>query len=168
MEGARPDCRRRSSSFPPLPASVARTSLVAPHIVRITLAGDDLTGFVNGGLDQRIKPLLPLPGQHEPQLPSDEGDFAWYQAWRQMPVDERPTLRTYTVRAQRRDPDEIDIDVALHGDVGPGSRWAAAVRELRRHLVRERGFEARAVCFMGYWRAGRTEDDAADQTDPES
>ncbi|MFJ6135476.1 SIP domain-containing protein [Kitasatospora sp. NPDC092286] len=40
---------------------------------------------------------------------------------------------------------------------------AAAVRELRRHLVGERGIDRRAVCFMGYWRTGRTEDQRADE-----
>ncbi|WP_327674589.1 siderophore-interacting protein [Kitasatospora sp. NBC_00458] len=256
------------------PLQVVRSTRITPHLVRITLAGESLTGFVNGGLDQRIKLLLPQPGQSEPQTPSGEGDFGWYQTWRGMDPAVRPVLRTYTVRAQRRDPDEIDIDIAVHGDHGPGSRWAVAaapgdrvlvcgpaveeaggvefrlpqgadwvllagdesalpavaaildelpaglpvrvfaeiegpgeegylptgrpgvevtwlyrdrdaqvlpaavraaelpagepyawiageaatVRELRRHLVGERGIDRRAVCFMGYWRAGRTED----------
>ena len=41
-------------------------------------------------------------------------------------------MRSYTLRALRRDPDEIDIDFALHGiepgarvQAGPASRWAA-------------------------------------------
>lgn len=249
-------------------------------MARVTLGGTGLAGFVNGGLDQRIKLLLPLPGQTEPLVPDGEEDFTWYQNWRAMDPAVRPVLRTYTVRAQRRDPDELDIDIAVHGDHGPGSRWAmtaapgdrvtvcgpaieeaggvefhppagadwvllagdesalpaiaaildelpaglpvrvfaevdgpgehgylpadrpattiswlhrgdpralalpeavraavlpsgtpyawiagesAAVRALRRHLVGERGFDRRAVCFMGYWRAGHTEDQRADE-----
>lgn len=34
---------------------------------------------------------------------------------------------------------------------------ASAVRALRRHLVRERGWDRRQVTFMGYWRAGHPE-----------
>src|SRR4051812_39014199 len=33
-------------------------------------------------------------------------------------------MRTYTVRDVRREPVEVDIDFALHGDLGPASRWA--------------------------------------------
>ncbi|MGH3392446.1 MAG: siderophore-interacting protein, partial [Actinomadura sp.] len=36
---------------------------------------------------------------------------------------------------------------------------AGAIRALRRHLVRERGYDRRAVTFTGYWRRGATEDD---------
>ncbi|MEV7597296.1 siderophore-interacting protein [Kitasatospora sp. NPDC089797] len=266
--------------FALFPLRVARTAVLTPHLVRITLAGESLAGFVNGGLDQRIKLLLPLAGQPEPLIPPGDGDFGWYHSWREMDPRVRPVLRTYTVRAQRRDPDEIDIDIAVHegGDGGPGSRWAAgaapgdrvvvcgpavdeaggvefrlpadagwvllagdesalpaiaailaelppglpvrifaevdgpaeeaylpagrtgvetvwlhrrsgapgltaavraaglpagrpyawiageaaAVRELRRHLVGERGMDRRAVCFMGYWRTGRSEDQRAE------
>ncbi|MCX3058818.1 siderophore-interacting protein [Streptomyces beihaiensis] len=35
---------------------------------------------------------------------------------------------------------------------------SATVRELRRHLVRERGYDKRAVTFVGYWRRGLSED----------
>ncbi|MBD0673656.1 siderophore-interacting protein [Streptomyces sp. CBMA156] len=264
--------------FALFPLRVARTTTLTPHLVRITLTGESLAGFVNGGLDQRIKLLLPLAGQTEPLIPSGDGEFGWYQNWRGMSAEVRPVLRTYTVRAQRHDPDEIDIDIAVHGDLGPGSRWAvrtrpgdrvvvcgpaveeaggvefrlpddagwillagdesalpaiaaileevpghlpvrifaevdgpedeaylparrpgvetvwlhrragapgipeavraagfpagrpyawiageaSCVRELRRHLVGERGIDRRAVCFMGYWRAGRTEDQRAE------
>lgn len=47
--------------------------------------------------------------------------------------------------------------------VGKGYAWiageSAEVRALRRHLVRERGFERDAVVFTGYWRRGAGEDD---------
>lgn len=36
---------------------------------------------------------------------------------------------------------------------------ASEVRSLRRHLVRERGFDQGAVVFTGYWRRGSGEDD---------
>ena len=29
---------------------------------------------------------------------------------------------------------------------------------MRRHVVRERGVDKRDVCFTGYWRRGRTEE----------
>lgn len=36
---------------------------------------------------------------------------------------------------------------------------AGMVKHLRRHLVRERGIDKRAVTFTGYWRVGRSEED---------
>ncbi|MHA7987236.1 siderophore-interacting protein [Rathayibacter sp. CAU 1779] len=34
---------------------------------------------------------------------------------------------------------------------------AAAIKRIRRHLVRDVGFDRQAVSFMGYWRRGRSE-----------
>jgi NADPH-dependent ferric siderophore reductase len=34
-------------------------------------------------------------------------------------------MRTYTVREQRREQGELDVDFALHAEGGPASRWAA-------------------------------------------
>ena len=34
---------------------------------------------------------------------------------------------------------------------------AAAIKRIRRHLVRDVGFDRQAVSFMGYWRKGRAE-----------
>jgi NADPH-dependent ferric siderophore reductase len=36
---------------------------------------------------------------------------------------------------------------------------SAEVQALRRHLLRERGFERDAIVFTGYWRRGADEDD---------
>ncbi|MGC8383232.1 siderophore-interacting protein [Pseudomonas aeruginosa] len=40
----------------------------------------------------------------------------------------RPPMRTYTIRALRREAGEVDIDFVLHGETGPASRWAAHAR----------------------------------------
>lgn len=37
-------------------------------------------------------------------------------------------IRTYTVRAVRTDPVEVDVDFVLHGATGPASAWAEAAR----------------------------------------
>ena len=36
---------------------------------------------------------------------------------------------------------------------------AGVIRNLRRHLVTERGLDRRAVAFMGYWRLGHVDAD---------
>lgn len=59
------------------------------------------------------------------------------------------------------------LDVVRANDL-PGRRpyvWlageASRVRDLRRHLVRERGVDKGDIRFQGYWRRGRSEDQAA-------
>jgi len=107
------------------PASVARVTRVGPTIVRITFTGDDLSAVVSDGRDQRFKLFLPRPGQQEPVVPSGDD---WYPQWREMDPDVRGVMRTYTVYDHRPGARELDVEFALHGDVGPASRWAAAAR----------------------------------------
>lgn len=106
---------------------VVRTRRLGPSLVRITFGGPELTGFASGGRDQSVSLFLPHPGQITPMVPVEAGD-GWWAAWRALPEDVRAVMRSYTVRAQRRADDgttEIDIDFALHGDLGPACRWAA-------------------------------------------
>ncbi|MEU6008007.1 siderophore-interacting protein [Streptomyces sp. NPDC047453] len=113
---------------------VVRTRRLGPSLVRVTFAGPDLHAFHSGGRDQSLSLFLPHPGQSEPVVPLELGD-RWWQGWRELPDDVRAVMRSYTLRSLRRgpgEPDEIDIDFALHGmepgaavPAGPASRWAA-------------------------------------------
>ncbi|MFE1246435.1 siderophore-interacting protein [Streptomyces sp. NPDC058735] len=110
---------------------VVRTRRLGPSLVRVTFAGPDLHAFHSDGRDQSLSLFLPHPGQPEPVVPLELGD-GWWQGWRELPDGVRAVMRSYTLRALRRDPDEIDIDFALHGvepgaraQAGPASRWAA-------------------------------------------
>ncbi|MEV0906203.1 siderophore-interacting protein [Streptomyces hokutonensis] len=103
---------------------VVRTERLGPSLVRVTFAGDDLAYFFSDGCDQSLSLFLPHPGQSEPAVPYELGD-GWWQAWRELPDDVRAVMRSYTLRALRRDPDEIDIDFVLHEPAGPASRWAS-------------------------------------------
>ncbi|MCO5999738.1 siderophore-interacting protein [Actinoallomurus rhizosphaericola] len=103
---------------------VVRTRRLGPSTIRITFGGDSLAGFAAGGRDQRFKLFLPHPHQYSPVIPTDAGED-WFARWRAMDPAVRAVMRSYTVREQRRDPGELDVDFALHGDGGPASRWAA-------------------------------------------
>jgi NADPH-dependent ferric siderophore reductase len=110
---------------------VVRTRRLGPSLVRVTFGGPDLHAFHSDGHDQSLSLFLPHPGQPEPVVPLELGD-GWWQGWRELPEDVRAVMRSYTLRDLRRDPDEIDIDFALHGiepgapvQAGPASRWAA-------------------------------------------
>ncbi|MFH0519597.1 siderophore-interacting protein [Streptomyces sp. M41] len=110
---------------------VVRTRRLGPSMVRVTFDGADLEYFFSDGCDQSLSLFLPHPGQSEPQVPLELGD-GWWQGWRELPDDVRAVMRSYTLRALRRNPDEIDIDFVLHGvepgaatPAGPASRWAS-------------------------------------------
>ncbi|MFF9502905.1 siderophore-interacting protein [Streptomyces sp. NPDC014656] len=105
---------------------VDRTRRLGPSLVRVTFTGEDLKGFAAGGRDQSLSLFLPHPGQEAPVLPPlDNPDmYAILGAWRAMPDDVRAVMRSYTVREQRAEPREVDIDFAVHEDGGPACRWA--------------------------------------------
>ncbi|WP_330440973.1 siderophore-interacting protein [Micromonospora sp. NBC_00821] len=94
---------------------------LSPSFTRVTFTGADLDRFADNGYDQRIKLAMPLPGQDRATLP-DGAD--WYATWRALPEHLRNPIRTYTVRAVRPHLAEVDVDLVLHGDSGPATRWA--------------------------------------------
>jgi NADPH-dependent ferric siderophore reductase len=65
------------------------------------------------------------------------------------------------------DPEPVDVDgeplweTPVEEPEGAAFAWlageATVIRSLRRHLVRDRGWDRRNVAFMGYWRLGRAE-----------
>ncbi|MFF4258524.1 siderophore-interacting protein [Streptomyces sp. NPDC001663] len=103
---------------------VVRTRRLGPSLVRVTFGGEELQYFFSHGRDQSLSLFVPHPGQPEPVVPIELGD-GWWQAWRELPDDVRAVMRSYTLRALRREPDEIDIDFVLHTPAGPASAWAA-------------------------------------------
>ena len=116
--------------------TVVRTLRLSPSMVRITFGGEGLSRFASGGRDQRFKLFLPQPGQSAPIVPTGSGD-QWFAEWRAMDPAVRGVMRSYTVRHQRRVPEEeLDIDFALHGADGspgstaggPASRWAVGAQ----------------------------------------
>ncbi|GGT16050.1 siderophore-interacting protein [Streptomyces kurssanovii] len=118
---------------------VARTRRLGPSLVRVTFTGqteDGLRDFVAGGRDQSLSLFLPHPGQPAPVVPVDAGDGgAIFAAWRALPDDVRAVMRSYTVREQRVEDGEVDIDFAVHEDGGPACRWALAAEPGHKVMV---------------------------------
>lgn len=109
---------------------VARTRRLSPGMQRVTFRAAQpggLAEFASGGRDQRFKLFLPRPEEEGPTepVPVDAGE-QWYAAWRAQDPARRAVMRTYTVRAQRRELGEIDVDFALHAEPGPAARWAGS------------------------------------------
>ncbi|MEV0080763.1 siderophore-interacting protein [Nocardia neocaledoniensis] len=110
---------------------VRRVVRLTPRMVRVTFDCADSAALADTGPDQYTKVFFPLPGQARPVVPPpievEGGVMSWYQRYLAMPDEVRPPMRTYTVRAQRPELGELDIDFALHPDhAGPASDWASS------------------------------------------
>jgi NADPH-dependent ferric siderophore reductase len=111
---------RHSPKFRTL--TVARIRDLTPHMRRITLIGEDLTGFVSSGFDDHVKLFFPRPGENEPARPTTgaDGRSVWPDESR------KPPSRDFTPR--RYDAaGELHIDFALHEN-GPATDWAVEAR----------------------------------------
>ncbi|GAA3541139.1 siderophore-interacting protein [Amycolatopsis ultiminotia] len=59
---------------------------------------------------------------------------------------------------------EVLLDAVRAAELPGGAPYAwvsgeaGTVKQVRRHLVRERGFDKTSICFTGYWRQGMSED----------
>lgn len=103
---------------------VARLERLSPSFLRVTFTGEDLDEYADLGYDARTKLLFPVADGYQ-HLPRGED---WFLRWRDLPDEQRNTMRTYTTRAVRPGVREVDVDVVLHGDSGPASRWANRVQ----------------------------------------
>ena len=97
---------------------VLRTESVTPNMKRVVLGGGDLSDFPKNHESANFKLLIPRPGQTEIPLPPF-GDA---------PPEERPIVRTYTLRHFDHQRGEVAVDFMMHADHGPASGWAAAAR----------------------------------------
>lgn len=104
---------------------VAAVRRIGPSFVRLTLTGPDLDELADNGWDQRLKVLFPDAHGGYAMLPTGPD---WYAAWRALPPERQNPIRTYTVRAVRPQARELDVDLVLHGDAGPASRFATRAR----------------------------------------
>ena len=101
---------------------VLRTQRLSPHMVRVVLGGADLGAFPETPFtDRYVKLQFPRPGVVYPE-PFDA------TLARELPRDQWPVVRTYTVRAFDPAAGELTIDFVVHGDEGVAGPWAAAVR----------------------------------------
>ncbi|SCL46272.1 NADPH-dependent ferric siderophore reductase, contains FAD-binding and SIP domains [Micromonospora citrea] len=128
-------------------ARVVGARRIGASLIRVTLGGPELADFAGGGRDQSVSLFLPHPGQPAPVLPVEAGED-WFGAYRAMPADVRAVMRSYTIREQRPEACEVDIDFVSHGDTGPASRWARhALPGDQVVLLGPAVHDNRSVCF---------------------
>lgn len=102
---------------------VLTTERITPHMIRVTLGGAGLAAFGCGDCtDHYVKLIFPRPGVRYPE-PFDMG-----QIRAELPSDQWPVTRTYTVRSWDPAKGELAIDFVYHGDRGLAGPWAAAAK----------------------------------------
>ncbi len=103
-------------------ARVLRTERLTPHMIRVVLGGE-LPGFAAGDhTDHYVKIFFPRPGTALPE------PFDIERLRAELPPDQWPVVRTYTVRGWDPVARELSIDFVHHGDEGFAGPWAATVR----------------------------------------
>lgn len=102
---------------------VRRTERLAPHMIRIVAGGAELADFPDTPYtDRYVKILFPRPGVTYPE------PFDMEVIRAELPREQWPAVRTYTVRALDPASGELTIDFVHHGDSGLAGPWAAAAR----------------------------------------
>ncbi|GAA3143079.1 siderophore-interacting protein [Streptomyces rameus] len=108
---------------------VTDVTRLTPRMARVTFEADHLDDSVGRSPDQQLKLCFPRPGQQEPVLPEQSDDAtSWYQAFLAIPEDERPWMRSFTLRRRVPGTRTIEIDFVLHGDTGPATSWAGSAK----------------------------------------
>lgn len=102
---------------------VVRSERLTPHLVRVVLGGGGFDTFTpNDFTDAYVKVVFVKEGVGVDALEQP----LTLDSFNGLPVDERPMVRTFTVRGLDPDRREIWIDFVVHGDHGVAGPWAAA------------------------------------------
>jgi NADPH-dependent ferric siderophore reductase len=102
---------------------VVRTERLTPNMHRVVLGGDGLARFDAGQYtDHYVKLMFPPAGVVYPQ----PFDIAAIRA--DLPREQWPVTRTYTVRNWDPSTRELTLDFVIHGDTGLAAQWAVAAR----------------------------------------
>jgi NADPH-dependent ferric siderophore reductase len=93
-----------------------------PQLARVVLNGDGLDGFEpSGHTDSYVNVAIPPPGAGY-AAPFDLGEL------RELPADQRPYRRRYTIRHWDPAARRLTLDIVAHGVVGPGGAWATSAQ----------------------------------------
>ncbi|MGW3094130.1 siderophore-interacting protein [Streptomyces sp. NPDC001102] len=105
-------------------AQVVRTERLTPHMQRVVLGGEELAGFAaDTCTDHYVKLLFPpSEGVTYPE------PFDLERIREELPREQWPVTRTYTVRAFDPETRELTLDFVVHGDEGLAGPWAMRVQ----------------------------------------
>lgn len=102
---------------------VVTTEWLSPGLVRVTLGGPAFADFTDRPESDKYAKLYFPPSGSTLEPPYDLAALR-----QELPFEQLPTLRTYTLRRVDADRQVIEIDFVAHGDTGVAGRWAAQAR----------------------------------------
>ncbi|MDG9716701.1 siderophore-interacting protein [Streptomyces sp. DH24] len=105
------------------------------------------------GTRARVWLEVPHAGDIQDVTTAADAEITWLV--RDEACEQSSPMALFAIRATELPPAERPY-VWIAGESG-------CVKELRRHFVRERGFDRRRVTFVGYWRHGLTEEQLREQ-----
>lgn len=94
--------------------AVRRVERLSPSLIRVTLGGAELEGFVSAGFDDHMKLFFPNPATGELVVPQGPPN-----TWGEL----RPIARDYTPRRYDTAAQTLDVEFAVH-EAGPATQWA--------------------------------------------
>ncbi|MFB7735577.1 siderophore-interacting protein [Streptomyces sp. NPDC056112] len=104
-------------------AQVVRTERLTPHMQRVVLGGEGLADFsADTCTDHYVKLLFPPDGVTYPE------PFDLQRIREELPREQWPVTRTYTVRAWDPGHRELTLDFVIHGDEGLAGPWSLLAR----------------------------------------
>ena len=102
---------------------VQRVEWLTPHMIRVVAGGPGFASFIaNEYTDRYVKLVFRKPDVDYPE-PLDLQEIR-----AQLPREQWPTTRTYTVRWIDAAAAELAIDFVYHGEVGIAGPWAAGLK----------------------------------------
>ncbi|WP_280834022.1 siderophore-interacting protein [Mycolicibacterium frederiksbergense] len=106
---------------------VVRREQLTDHMVRVVLSGSSTgAGFDTFSpgeyTDSYVKLVIVPDGVDVAALPQP----LTLDSFQELPADQRPTVRTYTVREIDQQRGQITIDFVVHGEQGVAGPWASA------------------------------------------
>ncbi|OBI87301.1 siderophore-interacting protein [Mycobacterium asiaticum] len=104
---------------------VVSTEELTPHMVRVVLGANNFEAFVPSKFtDSYVKLVFVSDGVDLQELPQP----LTMDSFADLPAEQRPPVRTLTVRRVDEEAGQITLDIAVHGEHGVAGQWAAAVQ----------------------------------------
>jgi NADPH-dependent ferric siderophore reductase len=117
----RPEIRRVRHETRSRRLTVRAVQHLTPKMIRVTVGGEELAGFLSMGFDDHVKVFFPPSGRGELIMPTMSPDGPVYPEGAP-----RPALRDYTPRHYDAAAGILLLDFVIH-EAGPATTWAAQV-----------------------------------------
>ncbi|MCP9276288.1 siderophore-interacting protein [Mycolicibacterium arenosum] len=107
---------------------VIRSEQLAPHMIRVVLGGRGFDTFVPSEFtDSYVKVVIVRADLDDATVDALPQPLT-LDSFTALPEEQRPVVRSYTVRHADADRREIAIDFVVHGEHGVAGPWAASVQ----------------------------------------